>query len=161
VILLVGLPALLLLLLVYVTWPALRKSVVRSRRRTAAQANGPRARVALAYSEWRDAATDFGYRYVTDTPLMFLQRFADDPEHTEFAWLVTRALWGDLKHDVTTDVAIAAEELSRSLRRRLAQAHPATVRAVAIVSRLSLRDPFAPDLNHLLSEEGRRASSAA
>ena len=161
VILLIGVPALLLLLLGYAIWPALRKTVVRSRRRTAAQASGPRSRVALAYSEWRDAATDFGYRYVTDTPFMFLNRFPEDAEHTELAWLVTRALWGDLQDNVTTDVAIAAEELSRSLRRRLAQAHPATVRAVAAISRLSLRDPFAPDLNHLLSEEGRRAPSAA
>jgi len=161
VIVMIGLPALLFLLLCYITWPAIRKGYVRSRRRTAAQASGPRARVALAYSEWRDAATDFGYRYVTDTPLMFLHRFPEDPEHTELAWLVTRSLWGDLKDDVTPASALAAEELSRSLRRRLSQAHPATVRAVAAVSRLSLRDPFAPDLNRALSEEGRHELAPA
>lgn len=129
----------------YVATPAVRKALLRSRRRTAARASGPRARVALAYAEWRDEATDYGYRYPTDTPLMFLERFIDDPEHTELAWLTTRALWGDLRDDCDDDIAAAAEELSRALRRRLAQAQPATLRFVAAVSRLSLKDPFAPD----------------
>lgn len=129
----------------YVATPAVRKALLRSRRRTAARASGPRARVALAYAEWRDEATDYGYRYPTDTPLMFLERFIDDPEHTELAWLTTRALWGDLRDDCDDDVAAAAEELARALRRRLAQAQPATLRFVAAVSRLSLKDPFAPD----------------
>ena len=151
-IVLIGVPAILFLLLLYTLYPAVVKAIVRSRRRSAAQAGGPRARIALAYAEWRDMATDYGYRYTTDTPLMFLDRFVEDPDHTELAWLVTRALWGDLQHDLTPEVASAAEELSRSLRRRLASAHPATVRAVSLVSRLSLRDPFAPDLNLALKE---------
>lgn len=150
--LLIGVPTILLLLLLYTLYPAVVKAVVRSRRRAAAQEGGPRARIALAYAEWRDLATDYGYRYTTDTPLMFLDRFVEDPDHTELAWLVTRALWGDLQDDLTPDLATAAEELSRSLRRRLASAHPATVRAVSLVSRLSLRDPFAPDLNLALKE---------
>ena len=138
-------PVLLLLLLLYVTFPILRKAVVRARRRAAAERAGPRARIALAYAEFRDYATDFGFRHSTDTPLMFLDRFLDDPEHIEFAWLVTRALWGDLQDVVAPDMATAAEELSRSLRRRVASAQPATVRAVALVSRLSLRNPYAPE----------------
>jgi hypothetical protein len=154
-IVLIGVPLVLLLLLLYTLYPAVVKTIVRARRRSAAEAGGPRARIALAYAEWRDLATDYGYRYTTDTPLMFLDRFADDPDHTELAWLVTRALWGDLQHDLTPELATAADELSRSLRRRLASAHPATVRAVALVSRLSLRDPFAPDLNLALKERPR------
>lgn len=129
----------------YVLTPAVRKALLRSRRRAAARQAGPRARVALAYAEWRDHAIDFGYRHPTDTPLMFLDRFIDDPEHTELAWLTTRSLWGDLRDGCDSNSAGAAEELSRALRRRLSQAQPATLRFVALVSRLSLKEPFAPD----------------
>ena len=143
--LLIGIPALLLLVLVYFSYPGVAKLVKRSRRRSAAQAAGPRARIALAYAEWRDLATDFGYRNPTDTPLMFLDRFVEDEEHVELAWLVTRGLWGDLQHDLTPELAAHAEELSRALSRRLAQAQPATLRVVARLSRLSLREPYAPE----------------
>jgi hypothetical protein len=141
---LIALPVVLLILLAYVLWPALRKAQLRSRRREAAQAAGTRARVALAYAEFRDYATDFGFGYPTDTPLMFLDRFADDEEHSELAWLTTRVLWGDLQDDPNPMLATVAEELSRALRRRLAAAQPATMRAVAALSRLSMHDPFAP-----------------
>jgi transglutaminase-like putative cysteine protease len=159
--LLIGVPLLLLLLAIYSTYPALRKSRIRSRRRSAAVAIGPRARIALAYAEFRDVATDYGFSYPTDTPLMYLERFIDDDEHTELAWLVTRVLWGDLQEDASLELAVAAEELSRSLRRRLGSAQPATVRFVAAVSRLSLRDSFAPDLNATLSASGKEAADAS
>lgn len=142
---------------VYVVTPAVRKAILRSRRRTAAREAGPRSRVALAYAEWRDEATDYGYRYPTDTPLMFLDRFIEDPEHTELAWLTTRALWGDLRDDCDDDVAAAAEELSRALRRRLAQAQPGTLRFVAAVSRLSLKEPFASATDLTRSAQSTRA----
>lgn len=145
----------------YVLTPAVRKALLRSRRRTAARNAGPRARVALAYAEWRDCATDYGYRHPTDTPLMFLDRFIDDPEHTELAWLTTRALWGDLRAGCDDDIAGAAEELSRALRRRLAQAQPATLRFVASVSRLSLKEPFAPDTDLTARTRARRVRGAA
>jgi len=143
--LLVALPIVAALLLIYALWPAVRKYRHRVRSRRAAIAAGPRARIALAYAEFRDLATDFGFGYRTDTPLLFLQRVAPDPEHAELAWLVTRALWGDLQDHLTVDAALRAEELSRSLRRRLAGAQPATLRLVAVLSRLSLRDPYAPE----------------
>ncbi|MEY2398688.1 MAG: hypothetical protein QOJ00_1862 [Actinomycetota bacterium] len=154
---LIGLPIVLLLLAIYSTYPALRKVRIRSRRRSAASLMGPRARIALAYAEFRDLATDYGFSYPTDTPLMYLDRFIDDDEHTELAWLVTRVLWGDLQEQARLELAVAAEELSRSLRRRLSSAQPATVRFVAAVSRLSLRDPFAPDLNAILAAGGKEA----
>jgi hypothetical protein len=75
---------------------------------------------------------------------MYLSRFIEDPEHTELAWLTTRALWGDLRDDCDDRTAAAAEELSRALRRRLSSAQPASMRFVAAVSRVSLKDPFAP-----------------
>ncbi|HUP87538.1 MAG TPA: transglutaminase domain-containing protein [Acidimicrobiales bacterium] len=143
---LIAFPILLLLLSAYVVYPALRKAILRNRRRSKALEAGVRGRVALAYAEWRDWATDFGFGYPTDTPLMYLDRFIDDEEHTELAWLTTRVLWGDLQDDADMMYASLAEELSRSLRRRLAAAQPATVRVVAAVSRFSLRDPYAPDL---------------
>ncbi len=155
-----GLPIVLFLLAIYSTFPALRKARIRSRRRTAATAMNPRARIALAYAEFRDVATDFGFSHPTDTPLMYLDRFIEDNEHTELAWLVTRVLWGDLRDDASLELAVAAEELSRSLRRRLASAQPATVRFVAVVSRLSLRNPFAPDLNAILATGGKEAVDA-
>lgn len=155
---LIAIPIALVLLLIYVTFPALRKAIVRTRRRTAARAAGPRARIELAYTEWRDLLTDYGYRYAADTPLMLLHRFADDEEHAQFAWLITRALWGDLAGDLTLDLASAAEELSRALRRRLTQAHPATVRLIAAVSRLSLRYPYHPDIDSLRGKEVRRVA---
>ncbi|MHB1911954.1 MAG: transglutaminase family protein, partial [Acidimicrobiales bacterium] len=58
----IGIGVLALLALLYLAFPAFRKSVVRSRRRSAARAAGPAARVALSYAEWRDLATDLGYK---------------------------------------------------------------------------------------------------
>ncbi len=158
---LVAAPAALLLLLLYVTWPGVRKAWVRGRRRTAARTAGPRARIALTYAEWRDMGTDYGYRHDTDTPLMYLDRFVEDPEHTEFAWLVTRCLWGDLQGSLTAEHATMAEELSRALRRRMAQAHPAPVRAIGVVSRLSLRHPYAPELTSFLRKPTRAERASA
>jgi hypothetical protein len=153
---LIAIPVVLALFGAYVCFPALRKALARARRRSAARAAGARARIALAYAEWRDLATDYGYRYDTDTPLMFLDRTASDPEHTELAWLTTRTLWGDLQGSLDgphgAELAAMAEELSRALRRRLAQAHPAPVRAIAVVSRLSLRHPYAPELTQFLRD---------
>ncbi len=139
---LIALIAALGALVVYLATPVIRKSIVRSRLRSAARANGPRARIALAYSEWRDAATDFGFAHPTDTPLMFLARTVPDEEHHELAWLTTRALWGDLRDSCDAELATFAEELSRVLRRRAAAAQPATLRCLAMVSRLSLRQPY-------------------
>lgn len=133
-----------LLAALYLGVPAARKSLLRSRRRQAARRAGPKARIALAYAEWRDLAADYGYKWHADTPFAFTDRFVDDAEHTELAWLTTRALWGDLRDQCTDELASQAEELSRALRRRLTQAQPATMRFVGTVSRISLRDPFAP-----------------
>jgi hypothetical protein len=146
------------LLLIYYLWPLPYKAVRRARRRTWASERGPSARIALAYAEWRDHAADYGFRHYTDTPLMFLERVVPDSEHTELAWLVTRVLWGDMRGSATVDDALAAEELSRSLRKRLSSVQPATLRVVASLSRLSIRHPYAPGLDiasKRLGEESR------
>jgi transglutaminase superfamily protein len=137
------LAALAALALLYFLFPAAAKVALRARRRAAARAAGPRGRVAQAYAEWRDVLTDYGYRHPSDTPIMLLTRFPDDEDHAELAWLVTRSLWGDLQEELDESVATDAEELASTLKRRLAQAHPITVRAVAALSRLSMREPFA------------------
>lgn len=142
----IALPIIAVVLLIYYGYPFFRKAVLRSRTRNWAQAEGPAARIALAYAEWRDTGVDFGYRFDSDTPLMFLDRVVEDAEHTELAWLVTRTLWGDLRDQVGSDDGEAAEELAAALRKRLAQGHPWTLRAIAALSRLSLRFPYAPAL---------------
>ena len=150
----------LVLYIGYLIAPAIRKAIIKSRRRSRARELGPRARIALAYAEFRDADTDLGYGFEADTPLAHLSRFAEDAEHKELAWLVTRALWGDLRDDVTPAMASHAEELSRALRMRLNSAHPATLRFLAIFSRASLKSPYAPELVAWLAEkpqkEGKR-----
>lgn len=123
-------------------------------------AGGPRARIALAYGEWRDLATDYGYGHHTDTPLQYLRWFGRDDEHFELAWLVTRAMWGDLRDHVDDVDAANAEELSRALRRRLAMAHTPLLRAIAALSRLSLRDPYAMP-EHRERSRWRRLRAAA
>lgn len=145
--LLIAVPSLLLLVLVYYLYPAVRKLLMRARRRSWAARSGARARIALSYAEFRDLATDLGFGDASLTPLEFVDRLVDDEEHLQFAWLVTRTLWGDLSMDVTEDHAAHAEELSRSLRRRMSQAQPVSLRLVAAVSRLSLRSPFSPEID--------------
>lgn len=139
---LIALPVIALLALLYASYPLARKAIRRAQRRAAARAGGPRARIVNAYAEWRDVATDYGYGQPSDTPLLFLRRFAPADDHTELAWLVTRALWGDLRGHPTEDMALHAEEYARVLKLRLGAAHPITLRVLAALSRLSLRDPF-------------------
>jgi hypothetical protein len=140
----VAVPMLLLIALAYVLWPLAGKALARRRRRRAAEVGGPVAQVALAYSEWRDVAADFGEAHPSDTPFLYLRHFSPDEEHRQLAWLVTRALWGDLRHEVTPELASMAAVLSRSLSRRLRRQQPATLRVVAALSRRSLRAPFDP-----------------
>lgn len=158
VILLVAAGVALVTYLGYLVSPALRKVYIRSKRRARARELGPRAQIALAYAEFRDADTDLGYGFEADTPLAHLSRFAEDAEHRELAWLVTRALWGDLRNDVTPAMAAHAEELSRALRQRLNSAHPATLRILAVFSRASLKKPYAPELVAWLAEKPEKES---
>ncbi|MHB8718632.1 MAG: hypothetical protein ACYDAC_07040, partial [Candidatus Dormibacteria bacterium] len=131
-----------------VLWPIPRKAWRRWRRRSWARMTGRRAQIAVAYAEFRELAADFGDQHVTETPLSYLESVVPDPEHTELAWLVTRFLWGDLVGKATDDDVHAAQEMSRSLRRRMARAHPLTVRALAMMSRLSLRHPYEAGLEY-------------
>ncbi len=156
---LVAIVFLLLAFLVYLSYPLVQKGLVRSRRRSSALEMGIRGRIALAYGEWRDIASDFGFSHPSETPLMFRKRFLEDEEHTQLAWLATRGLWGDLQNDLTPEHATAAEELSRALRRRLAQVQPPASRLVAKFSRISLRSPFAAGIDLYRSRKNAPAAA--
>lgn len=136
------LPLLTIVGLVWLLYPLVVKLVARSRRRAWAARQGPVARIEVAYAEFRDWCTDLGLTHESATPIGFLDSFVDDEEHTELAWLVTRALYGDLRDELGEEDAFAAEELSRALRRRVSASQPLTIRAIAWLSRLSLRRPY-------------------
>lgn len=125
---------------VFLPWPA---KLLRSRRRRRwALGQGMAERIAVEYAELRDLASDLRVGGAQSTPLEFVDDLAADVEHEELAWLVTRALWGDLQRDLRLDDVAAARDMARSIRRRLAGAQPASTRLLAAASRTSLRDPW-------------------
>jgi hypothetical protein len=143
---LIVLPFAIVIGLIWLLWPAVYKARRRAKRRAWAQSAGRAARIAVAYTDLRDQATDLGVGDPYATPLAYVTKVVPDEEHRELAWLVTRTLWGDLRNEITDNEVFAAEELSRSIRRRLFEAQPFTIRGISVVSRLSLRNPYAPEL---------------
>lgn len=140
------LPLLAVGLLLLVFYPGIVKALRRVRRRRVAGRLGPQARIAAAYAELRDAATDLNIGGPALSPLELVDRVEDDPEHRELAWLVTRALWGDLARDLQPGDVDAAEEMSRSVTKRLRQAQPGFARMAAVSARTSLLDPWTREL---------------
>jgi hypothetical protein len=137
-------PVVVLLLVLYLGYPAVARAWRRSKRRKWAEARGPSYQIAVEYAEMRDTATDLNVGDLVSTPLEYLFQVAHDDEHAELAWLTTRALYGDLKDEVTVEHVVAAEEMSRSVRRRLMRAQPLQSQFLALVSRASLRTPYEP-----------------
>ncbi|HEX9713823.1 MAG TPA: transglutaminaseTgpA domain-containing protein [Actinomycetota bacterium] len=129
-------------LLVWWLLPGVVKVMRRVRRRRWAVSEGFVARILVAYADLRDTVTDLGVRGRTLTPLRFLEVVEPDAEHTELAWLVTRALWGDLGRDLGAEDVERAEEMARSVTRRIRRAQPGGMRLLAFGSRASLRDPY-------------------
>jgi hypothetical protein len=134
------------LLLLWLCFPLACRVLRRRRRERWADAMGPRARIAVAYAELRDAATDLSVGDPFATPLEFLSRVQEDGEHRELAWLVSRTMYGDLGHTASDEDADAAELMAASLRRRLSQAQPFQVRAVALLSKGSLLRPYTDEV---------------
>jgi hypothetical protein len=126
----------------YLATPSLRRALRRRARRRWAQQMGPRAEIVVEYAELRDALYDLNVGDPYDTPLEYLARCVDDDEHAELAWLVTRATYGDLAFSVTEADAECAAELAHSVRRRMFAAQPLQSRALAWLSRESLREPY-------------------
>jgi hypothetical protein len=144
--LLVSSPFVLLLLVSYLGWPTVARARRRAKRRRWAAAHGPAYQVAVEYAEMRDTATDLNVGDLISTPLEYLYQVAHDDEHAELAWLTTRVLYGDLMDTVSADHVLRAEEMSRSVRRRLMRAQPVQSQFLAAVSRASLRTPYEPAL---------------
>lgn len=139
---LASLPFVVLAALLVGALPWLLKLERRRRRRAWAAQRGPGGRLAAAYAEFRDQATDFNVGDPAVTPLEFLTTVVDDDEHAELAWLVTRGLYGDLARDLQDADADAAEVMSASLRRRLTGAQNGVARLTAAVSKSSLKAPY-------------------
>jgi len=145
---LVALPFVIGLALIGGFYPWALKSIRRYRRRRWA-AKGMRERIAVAYSNLRDAANDLNIGDPVATPLMFVESLAEDAEHTELAWLVTRTLWGDLSRDLRVEDVEAAEDMAQSVTRRLRRAQPSLTRILSLGSRSSLRNPHSHEIPNM------------
>ena len=140
------LPWIALLVLVAVFYPAAWKLLRLRRRRKWAAQRGLPARLLVAYAEMRDRLHDFDATWLNATPLEYCSAVMPDDEHWELAWLVTRGLWGDLARDLRIEDVEAAEEMTRSVHRRVARAQRVTARVGAAAARTSLRNPWTTDL---------------
>ncbi|MEN3272544.1 MAG: hypothetical protein V7636_1305 [Actinomycetota bacterium] len=143
------LPVLLALAAGWVTWPFAGKAHRRAKRRRWASTIGPRAQVAVEYAELRDLATDLNIADIYSTPLEYLFEVRDDPEHAEMSWLVSRALYGDLRASASATEADAAEAMGASLRRRLRQAQPVLTQLSAALSRASIKQPYTSEVPNI------------
>lgn len=139
-------PAILAVVGLIMFYPGLLRSLRRRRRSRWAERHGAAGRIAVAYAQLRDEAWDLNIGHPSQTPLEFVGEIADDAEHRELAWLVTRSLWGDLARDLQDADAHHAEELAVSVRRRLRGAQTTVTRVLAVSSRASLRDPYSDDM---------------
>jgi hypothetical protein len=152
-------------LVIYLGLPWIQRLRRSARRRKWAASIGPRALVGVEYAEYRDLATDLGLGDPRDTPLEYLERIVDDDEHRQFAWLVARVLYGDLARTAGPAEVQAARDMGESLRRRLFRAQPYQTRALALVSRASLAEPYSwempnVELLKLRRPRARRAEMA-
>lgn len=145
-----AIPYLLLALAGYMATPSLMRLWRRKKRRRWAESLGPRQQIAVEYAEFRDQAHDLNVGDPLDTPLEYLKRVAPDAEHEEFAWLVSRVLYGDMSRTATADDVGAAEELGSSLRRRMFRGQPFQVRALGLLSKASLRQPYTDEIPTVL-----------
>ena len=143
---LVALPFVLAVIVIYMALPSLYRARRRTLRRRWAQGQGVVAQVAVEYAELRDLTTDLSVGDPYDTPLEFLDRLIDDDEHAEFAWLVSRLLYGDMKGTATQQDAQAAIRMGESLRSRLSKGQPMQSRFLALISRASLHEPFSSEI---------------
>jgi len=130
-------------------YPAGIKAARRARRRRWARRIGPAERIAVAYAELRDLANDYNFGDPQHTPLEFLHDLAPDAEHRELAWLVSRAMWGDLSRDLRPQDAESGEELATSIAKRLRRANNGLPWMIALASRASLKQPWTTEVPNL------------
>ena len=94
----------------------------------------------------RDLCADLAAGDPHATPLEFTSAIAEDAQHRELAWLVTRAIWGDLRRDLGAEDVEHARELARSLTRRTIRAQNGFNLFLAVIARSSLRRPYLEEL---------------
>ena len=140
------LPLAFLALALYLATPWMQKSWRRSKRRRWAATRGPGAQIAVEYCEFRDLATDLGVGDPFATPIEYLDFVVDDDEHDELAWLVTKALYGEMRDRCQPADVAAARELVDSLRARMMKAQPFQTRALAVLTKLSLQQPYSVEV---------------
>ncbi|MFN2640816.1 MAG: DUF3488 and transglutaminase-like domain-containing protein [Actinomycetota bacterium] len=145
----VALPFAVALVAAIALYPGAIKVLRRMRRSRWANKRGLPARIAAAYSELRDAATDLAIGTPTLTPIEFAKLVAHDDELIELSWLVSRSLWGDLRRDLREEDADAAARMTRSVIKRMRRAQPAATRLLAVAARASLREPFTLEVPNL------------
>jgi hypothetical protein len=139
-------PVLLALAALVIGYPAGLKVVRTGRRRRWAAARGHLPRIVVAYAQVRDRAYDLNIGDSSHTPLEFVADVAEDDEHDELAWLVTRASWGDIGRDLRLDDVEEAERMARSVLRRLDREQTGLNRLLGWTSRASLRDPWTDEI---------------
>ncbi len=130
----------------WIMTPVACRTLRRRKREAWADELGPRARIAVAYAEFRDAAGDLALGDPFATPIEFLDLVQPDGEHNSLAWLTSRVLYGDLAPTVSDVDARAAEEMSLSLRTRLRQAQPMQTRVIGFLSKSSLLRPYTEEV---------------
>lgn len=139
-------PVALLLAAGWFGLPALAKRVRTRKRRRFALAHGALARIWVGYAELRDRCTDLNVGPPLATPLEFVDHFEPDREHEELAWIVTRAVWGDVRRDLRDEDAEVFEDLASSVSRRIAAGQGPINRTLGRVSTASLKQPYADDV---------------
>lgn len=145
------------LAMLLVAYPIALKSIRSARRRRWGVAHGHVGRVLSAYAEFRDRCQDLNLGDVRDSPVAFVERFVDDEEHDELAWLVTRLFWGDLRRDSREDDLQAAAGMIASVYKRMAAAQSPVNRELARTSRVSLRDPYNDEVPNFYPRPIKRA----
>jgi hypothetical protein len=140
------LPIALVLALLYLATPWAQKTYRRAKRRRWAAVHGPGAQIAVEYCELRDLATDLGVGDPYATPIEYLDHIVEDDEHEELAWLVSDALYGELRGQCTEVEVAAARELAASLRQRLLKAQPFQTRVLSVLTKLSLEQPYSTEV---------------
>jgi hypothetical protein len=145
------LPLILLLIAARLAMPYGQKTWRRATRQQWARTRGPSAQIAVEYVEFRDLTTDLGIGDPYATPIEFLNFVVEDDEHEEFAWLVTKALYGELYEETGPADVAAARQLADSLRQRLFKAQPLQTRVLSFLSRLSLERPYSAEVPNVRS----------
>ena len=145
----IAVPIVLLLATLLLGYPAFVKLLRTRKRRKWAAARGPIERVVVAYAEFRDRLYDLNIGDPRHSPLELLADVDPDEEHAELAWLVTRAVWGDLRRDLRLEDMEAAEQMAASVQRRVDGGQTGLNRLLGWTSRVSLRDPWSDEVPNL------------